>query len=96
PFMMNGVEAFEVQPMQLSEYGDPSYLNMLPKEDPRHRRQAYLDEYWFDYRNPNLPIFPTLLEKTSAIRKAYQTAVTDPNACIPVWFDSPRDYGIGF
>lgn len=96
PFMMNGVESFEVQPMQLSEYGDPGYLNMLPKEDPRHRRQAYLDEYWFDYRNPNLPILPTLLEKTSAIRKAYQAAVTDPNACIPVWFDSPRDYGIGF
>ena len=96
PFMMNGVEAFEVQPMQLSEYGDSGYLNMLPKEDPRHRRQAYLDEYWFDYRNPNLPILPTLLEKTSAIRKAYQAAVTDPNACIPVWFDSPRDYGIGF
>ena len=96
PFMMNGVESFEVQPMQLSEYGDSKYLNALPKEDPRHRRQAYLDEYWFDYRNPNLPVLPALLEKTSAIRKAYEEAVTDPNACIPVWFDSPRDYGIGF
>ena len=32
PFMMNGVESFEVQPMQLSEYGDSKYLNALPKD----------------------------------------------------------------
>ncbi|MBS5043416.1 MAG: maltodextrin glycosyltransferase [Erysipelotrichaceae bacterium] len=96
PFMMNGVECFEVQPMQLSEYGDPKYLNILPKEDARHHKQAYLDEYWFNYRSSDLPVLPSLLEKTSAIRQNYLEAITNPDACIPVWFDSPRDYGIGF
>lgn len=96
PMMMNGVEAFEVQPMQLSEYGDRKYLYCLDKTDTRYHRQAYLDAYWFNYRNPDLSILPRLLEKTSALRKEYIDAICDANACIPVWFDSPRDFGIGF
>ena len=96
PVMMNGVECFEVQPLQLSEYGDQKYLYSLPKEDPRYHRQAYRDEYWFNYSHSDLSVLPNLLEKVSLIRQEYLHAITNPQACIPVWFDSPRDYGIGF
>ena len=65
PVMMNGVECFEVQPLQLSEYGDQKYLYSLPKEDPRYHRQAYRDEYWFNYSHSDLSVLPNLLEKVS-------------------------------
>lgn len=96
PMMMNGVEAYEVQSMQLSEYGDPKYRNLLEKSDPRYQQQAYLDPYWFEWRHKDLIELPTLLEKASALRKEYLKAIIDPDACIPAWFDSPQDAGLGF
>lgn len=96
PMMMNGIESYEVQPMQLSEYGDSKYLYSLDKSDTRYLKQAYLDHYYFNYRATDLMVLPNLMEKTSTIRKAYIDAISNDDACIPVWFDSPRDYGIGF
>ncbi len=96
PMMMNGAECFETQPLQLSEYGDQRYLYSLSKDDPRYFRQAYRDEYWFNYSHSDLSVLPDLLEKAAFIRQEYLHAITNPKTCIPVWFDSPRDYGIGF
>lgn len=96
PMMMNGIESYEVQPMQLSEYGDKKYLYSLGKDDPRYLQQAYLDHYYFNYRSSDLMVLPSLMEQTSKLRRAYLDAITTPERCIPVWFDTPRDYGIGF
>lgn len=96
PMLMNGVECYEVQPMQLSEYRDKKYLSSLPKEDLRYRQQAYLDAYYFNYRTPDLNVLPSLLERCCAIRNTYLDAISKEESCIPVWFDSPKDFGIGY
>ena len=96
PMVMNGFECFDVQPMQLSEYGDQKYLMSLPKSDFRYHRQAYIDEYYFDYCSPDLNTLPSLLEKCHQIRSTYIDAITNIDSCVPVWFDSPKDFGIGY
>lgn len=96
PLILNGAACFEKQPMQLSEYGDQKYLYSLPMQDKRYKRQAYLDEYAFDYCNPALNVLPSLLERCAKLRQTYMEAISDPNRCIPVWFDSPKDLGIGY
>lgn len=96
PMMMNGIESFDVQPMQLSPYGDQKYMYGLPKKDRRYRQQAYLDQYYFDYCSSDLATLPNLLEVISRIRTTYLNSICNPDTCIPVWFDSPQDPGIGF
>lgn len=96
PLLMNGVESYELQPLQLSEYGDQKYTYSLPMSDPRYHKQAYLDQYYFNYTAPDLHVLPTLLEKTGNLRKIYMDAIVNDEKCIPVWFDTPRDFGIGF
>ena len=96
PMMMNGAASFDVQPMQLSEYGDRRYLNSLPKSDKRYKMQSYLDPYYFDYCASNLNVLPALLEKCANLRKQYLPAISNPEKCVPVWFDSPKDLGIGY
>ncbi|MEG0361904.1 MAG: maltodextrin glycosyltransferase [Longicatena sp.] len=95
PLMMNGIESYEVQPLQLSSFGDKKYLYSLPKEDFRYHKQAYLDEYYFDYCANDLHVLPALLEKTRLIRATYIEAIIHHEKNIPVWFDSPEVYGIG-
>lgn len=96
PMLMNGIESYEVQPMQLSEYGDSKYMYSLDRSDPRYLKQAYRDQYYFNYRANDVMVLPNLMEQTNNIRKKYIDAISNDEACIPVWFDSPRDYGIGF
>ncbi|MGX8850529.1 maltodextrin glycosyltransferase [Amedibacillus sp. YH-ame10] len=96
PMMLNGIESYDVQPLQLSEYGDQAYTYSLPKEDDRYRRQPYLDHYYFNYLSDDLSILPNLLEKITKIRKAYLDVICNAQYAIPVWFDSPKDLGIGF
>lgn len=93
PFMLNGAECFEVQPLQLSEYGDQKYLYAAPKDDIRHLRQPYLDAYAFAYGNRSLHVLPSLLEPLQKLRERY---VCDKQRCVPVWFHSPQDPAIGF
>ena len=96
PMYMNGVESYEVQPLQLSEYGDQKYLTSLTKEDRRYFRQPYLDRYYYNYTASDLNTLPSLMEKATQIRKDYIDAIHRGQSCIPVWFDSPKDAGIGF
>lgn len=96
PMLMNGIESFDVQPMQLSVYGDSRYIRSLPKEDPRYMQQSWLDQYYYDYLAYNLSLLPNLLERVHQIRNEYLTAIIDAQRSIPVWFDSPKDLGIGF
>lgn len=96
PMYMNGVESYEAMPLQLSEYGDQKYLHVLPKSDRRYFRQPFVDRYYYDYTSSDLSVLPSLMEKANAIRKDYIDAIHRPEACIPVWFDSPKDAGIGF
>lgn len=96
PMYMNGIESYEVQPLQLSEYGDQSYLTSLPKEDRRYFRQPYVDRYYYNYTSSDLNVLPSLMEKANQIRKDYIDVMHKGQCCIPIWFDSPRDAGIGF
>lgn len=96
PMMMNGVECYEVQPMQLSIFADQTFLYSLDRTDPRYGKQAYLDQYYFNYSHVNAMVLPSLLEQASHIRKEYIQAISNKASCIPVWFDSPKDFGVGF
>lgn len=95
PFMLNGAECMETQPLQLSEYGDPKYLYTVSKDDPRYLKQAYLDSYAFDYRNSDLNALASILEPAEKLRQKYVWNCT-PEHCIPVWFSSPKDEALGF
>lgn len=95
PFMLNGAECMETQPLQLSEYGDSKYLYTVSKDDPRYLKQAYLDSYAFDYRNSDLNALASILEPAEKLRQKYVWNCT-PEHCIPVWFSSPKDEALGF
>lgn len=96
PLLMGGMETFDPQPMQLSVYGDTQYLYGLAKSDARYLQQSWLDNYHYDYLSPSFPRFLTFMQQANALRQSYLDAILDPVRCIPVWFDSPKDYGIGF
>lgn len=96
PMLMNGIESFDVQPLQLSEYGDQTYTYSLPREDERFHKQPYIDQYYFDYTKKDLSILPNILENISKIRKEYLDVLVQHDKATPVWFDSPQDPGIGF
>lgn len=95
PFMLNGAECMETQPLQLSEYGDQKYLYTVSKDDPRYLKQAYLDSYAFDYRNKDLNALASILEPAEKLRQKYVWNCS-LDQCIPVWFASPKDEALGF
>lgn len=96
PYMEHGVECYETQPLQLSEYGDENSLLTLPDNDIRAKKQGFLDPYFFDYRHDQMQMFFNVMTNVSRLRQSYIHEIHQSNACIPVWFDSPKDLGIGF
>lgn len=96
PYIENGWECFETQPLQLSEYGNEASLHTLPLEDSRAGKQGFLDAYYFNYRHPEIRSVLDIMTKIQSIRNSYLDTIIQPEKCIPVWFDDPKDPGIGF
>lgn len=96
PFYMSGMECMEQQPLLLSYFQDQNRRNALSQSDIRYLKQPLLDDFYFEYRSDGMYTLPHLLESIKKIRHTYVEAITDPNACIPLWFSSPIDQGIGF
>lgn len=96
PSLTSGQLCFEKQPQYLSCFNDQNFLNALARDDAQYRKQAMLDRYCYHYLRKDFHVFINMLEQFTKIRKQYLPAISDPNACIPVWFDTPKDYGIGF
>lgn len=96
PYIEHGIECFETQPLQLSEYGNEANLLTLSDTDIRAKKQGFIDPYFFNYRHDQMQVFFNTMTKVSQLRQSYVTAIHDSHACIPVWFDSPKDLGIGF
>lgn len=96
PFYVNGMECMEPQPLLLSHFQNQASKNALPDLDPRFQKQPCLDSYYFEYRSDGIYMLPNLLEQVSSIRKKYLSAICDSTKCIPLWFNSPKDSGIGF
>lgn len=96
PTIMGGQLALEKQPQYLSCFADQNFLEQLPRKDQKFRRQAMLDRVTYDYTKKDFHVFINHLERFQTYRKAYLPAIMNPERCIPVWFDDPRDPGIGF
>lgn len=96
PYIEGGWECFETQPLQLSEYGNDLSLQTLSEDDPRVHKQGFLDSYYFNYRHPKIRSLLDLMTKVTQLRDEYSDVIANSKACIPVWFDDPKDPGIGF
>lgn len=96
PFFLNGMECMEEQPILLSYFQQQSFKNALSKHDPRFQKQPFLDSYYFEYRNDGIYMLPQILERVTTIRRQYLDAISNKQLCTPLWFNSPRDAGIGF
>lgn len=96
PAITSGQLCLEKQPQYLSMFADSSFLNGVDSEDPRYYKQALLDKYYYDYTRKDFHVVINQLEIFTRIRKEYLSAICDPKRCVPVWFDTPKDYGIGF
>lgn len=96
PYLASGQLTLEQQPQYLSPFADPSFANALPKDDIRAFKQSMLDRSFYSYTRSDSHILINQLEKLTQIRQRYLHAITRQDHCIPVWFDDPRDPGIGF
>lgn len=96
PTLTSGQLCLEKQPQYLSLFADPSYLHGLENDDPRYFKQALLDKYYYDYTRKDFHVVINQMESFTRIRKSYLSAITDAKCCVPVWFDTPKDFGIGF
>lgn len=96
PLYMSGMECAERQPLLLSYFQDQSYRFPLDQNDPRFMKQPMIDEFYFNYQNDAMYNQTQLLERVSILRSKYVEAITHKERCIPLWFDSPDDPGIGF
>lgn len=96
PLLYNGQEMYEVQPLYLSGFADQNALYALDRNHPNFYRQASLDAYSFDYKNPSMHIMCNMLETVQSYRDKYSKAITNKKTCIPVWFDDPRVTGLGY
>lgn len=96
PYIASGQLSLEKQPQCLSPFCDSSFQNAYAKDDPRAYRQSMLDRTYYNYTRSDYHIFLQQIEQFMNIRQQYLPAIMNREACIPVWFDSPTDSGIGF
>lgn len=96
PALTSGQLCLEKQPQYLSMFQNPIYLQGLGSEDERYHKQALLDKYYYDYTRKDFHVVINQLEVFTKLREAYLPAIIDPKRCVPVWFDTPKDFGIGF
>lgn len=96
PYIESGQLSLEQQPQHLSPFADQAFQNALPHVDLRSHKQAGVDRYHYAYTKNDYHVLINQLEKFHQFRKEYLPAITKANNCIPVWFDDPRDPGIGF
>ncbi|MCI9293107.1 MAG: hypothetical protein HFF02_07420 [Erysipelotrichaceae bacterium] len=96
PYLASGQLSLERHPQQLSPYCDHRFLEAQNIEDARLYRQSLLDISYYSYTRKDHHILINQLEQFSAIRNKYIHAITDLKHCVPVWFDDPKDDGIGF
>ncbi|MEG2171103.1 MAG: alpha-amylase [Erysipelotrichaceae bacterium] len=96
PFINSGQEFYERQPMNTGLDCDKDSAYVLDKKDPRFGKLALFDRFYFDYTKDNFNELPSLLEGFNKWRNKYIDEIVDLSKHVPVWFDSPKDYGIGF
>lgn len=96
PTLMAGQLCFEQQPQYLSYSSDQAYVFTLDKLEDRYAKQALVDNYYYQYNIDDFHSFTNMLEIIMKIRTTYQDAICNYEQCQPVWFDTPKDYGIGF
>ena len=96
PTLTSGQLCFEKQPQYLSCFNDQNFLNALPREDAQYRKQAMLDRYTYHYLRNDFHVFIYMFEQFTNIRNQDLEAIVQPSKCIPLWFDTPKDLGIGF
>lgn len=96
PFINSGQEFYEAQPMNTGlDCGKDSALALDPK-DPRFGKLALFDPFYFDYIKENFHELPNLLKAIKPWREEYLNEIVDLTRYVPVWFDSPQIYALGY
>lgn len=96
PFLNSGQEVYEKQPMNTGlDCRADEHLQLDPS-DPFYRKLALFDRYAFHLTDPDRWQLPLLLEKASAIRRKYRSAMLNDNSIIPLMFEGPWIPAVGF
>lgn len=96
PFINSGQEFYERQPINTGLDCEDDSAYVLDRSDPRFGKLALFDKFYFDYTRDNFNELPNLLERVLPWRNEYIEEIINLKRSLPVWFDSPRDFGVGF
>ena len=71
PFITNGTESMEIQPMNLGLGNTPSGQYVLPKKDPMYGKLAFFDNYRIHWGPDNAKWMSEIMKKASSLRQKY-------------------------
>lgn len=78
PFINNGLELLETQPMNLGLNNDESGRFVLAKTDPMYGKLAFFDQYRLHWLNKEHQWVRTLLTKVLTLRKDFSDLLEEP------------------
>ena len=71
PFITNGSEVMEIQPMNLGLGNTPAGQYVLPKKDPMYGKLAFFDEYSIHWGTEDAKWMSEVIKKASYLRQEY-------------------------
>lgn len=75
PFINNGMELLERQPMNLGLNNDQSGRFVLEKEDPMYGKLAFFDDYCLHWLNPKQEWMRSLLDEALTLRERFSDLI---------------------
>ena len=71
PFITNGTESMEIQPMNLGLGNTPAGQYVLPKKDPMYGKLAFFDNYRIHWGTDSAKWMSDVMKKASNLRQKY-------------------------
>lgn len=92
PFINNGMELMEIQPMNLGLGNDEAGRFVLNKADPMYGKLAFFDNYCLHWLSPEQEWFRSKLQKALEIRSAFADLINDRSSFITDYgnFQNPK------
>lgn len=92
PFINNGLELLEIQPMNLGLNNDESGRFVLEETDPMYGKLAFFDPYRLHWLNEEQQWMRTLLMKVLTLRKEFSDLLEEPGCLIgdPLRIKNPK------
>ncbi|MBP5426641.1 MAG: alpha amylase [Clostridiales bacterium] len=76
PFITNGSECMEIQPMNMGLGNTPSGQYVLPKKDPMYGKLAFFDKYSIHWGTSQAKWMSEIMKKTAELRKKYMSILS--------------------